>query len=91
MSSEGKTPSIKENMELQSMRKVLLEDNRIPDGTKLLVTLYNEQDELTCTFTNYYHSSTTYEQVFKEAGFTSFQWCYINVIPMCLIKNFLMT
>jgi hypothetical protein len=58
------------------------------DGTELLVTFYNEQDEPTCTFTNYYLSPTTYEQVFKEAGFKSFQWVPYQCDPNVPNKAF---
>ncbi|CAF0745053.1 unnamed protein product [Adineta steineri] len=49
-------------------------DGNMPDGTEFTVILYNERDEPACTFSNYHLSAETYEQVFKEAGFKSFQW-----------------
>ncbi|CAF3106350.1 unnamed protein product [Rotaria sp. Silwood2] len=53
---------------------VSLSDDSIPDGTEVIVTFYSDQDEPMCTFSHYHWSSTTYEQVFKEVGFKTFQW-----------------
>lgn len=53
--------------------KTLLDDNPIADGTEVTFTLYNKGNETISTFTNYYFSPATYEQVFKEAGFNKFQ------------------
>jgi 2-polyprenyl-3-methyl-5-hydroxy-6-metoxy-1,4-benzoquinol methylase len=53
---------------------VPLNDEFIADGTEIIVTFYNAQDEPMCTFSNYHYAPSTYEQVFKEAGFRIFQW-----------------
>ncbi|CAF2710849.1 unnamed protein product [Rotaria sp. Silwood2] len=53
---------------------VPLDGRPIPDGTKVFITLYNNKNEQICTFTNYHFSPMTYEQVFNEAGFKTFQW-----------------
>jgi SAM-dependent methyltransferase len=54
--------------------QVPLDGDSIPDGTKLITTMYNKQDEIIDTLIDHYWSPMTYEQVFKEAGFTTFQW-----------------
>lgn len=54
--------------------KIPLDEDPIPDGTEILVTLYNEQHEPISTFVNYHYSPTTYAQVFKEAGFQMLEW-----------------
>ncbi|CAF1398868.1 unnamed protein product [Adineta ricciae] len=51
-----------------------LDGERIPDGTEIVVTLYDEHDQPTTPFINYYYSPSTYEQVFREAGFKSLEW-----------------
>lgn len=58
--------------------KIPLEENVIPDDTEVFVTFYNESDEPTCTIIEYYHSSRTYEEVFKKAGFKTFQWVLLQ-------------
>lgn len=47
---------------------------RIPDGTECDFTVYDDRDEILASFKNYYLSPETYEEVFKEAGFTTFEW-----------------
>jgi ubiquinone/menaquinone biosynthesis C-methylase UbiE len=68
--------------------KVPIDGSSIPDGTELIITLYNERDEPACTFSNYYLSSKTYEEVFKEAGFKSFQWVPFQCDPDAHNKAF---
>lgn len=61
--------------------KATLDSDTIPDGTEVLVTLHNSQGKPTCTFTDYHYSPTTYEQVFKEAGFSEFRWIPFQCNP----------
>jgi len=68
--------------------KVPIDGSSMPDGTEYRVTLYNERDEPACTFSNYYLSSKTYEEVFKEAGFKSFQWVPFQCDPDAHNKAF---
>ncbi|CAF2878926.1 unnamed protein product [Rotaria sp. Silwood2] len=58
-----------------------LDEGLIPDGTEVFVTLYNKKNEPTCTFTTYYLSPNTHEQVFKEVGFKTFEWVHYQCDP----------
>jgi hypothetical protein len=68
--------------------KVPVDEDPIPDGTEVIVTFYNEQDEPMCMVTDYHYSTTTYEEVFKEAGFKSFQWVPYQCDPDAPNKAF---
>lgn len=59
---------------IQRETKVPFGDGPIPDGTEIVVTLYNRQDEPITPFINYHYSPSAYEQVFKEAGFKTLEW-----------------
>ncbi|CAF1551693.1 unnamed protein product [Adineta ricciae] len=63
-------------------------DGCIPDGAEFTVTLYNTDHKETCKFTAYYHSPSTYEQVFKEARFKTLQWVPYKLDPNVPIKEF---
>lgn len=65
-----------------------VEEDPIPDGTELIITFYNDQDEPMCMVTDYYYSTVTYEEVFKEAGFKSFQWVPYQCDPNAPNKAF---
>lgn len=54
--------------------KVPLDEDAIPDGTEVLITLYDARDEPISKFINYHYSPKTYEKVFREAGFRTFEW-----------------
>ncbi|CAF1366428.1 unnamed protein product [Rotaria sordida] len=54
--------------------KVSLGGDPLPDGTEIIVTLYDDQNMEKCSFPNYHYSPATYEQIFKEVGFKTFQW-----------------
>ncbi|CAF2583942.1 unnamed protein product [Rotaria sp. Silwood2] len=54
--------------------KVSLDGDALPDGTEIIVTLYDGEDAEMCSFPNYHYSPATYEQVFQEVGFKTFQW-----------------
>ncbi|CAF1120636.1 unnamed protein product [Rotaria sp. Silwood1] len=54
--------------------KASMDSDSLPDGTEIIVTLYNDQDVEMCSFTNYHYSPETYEKIFKEVGFKTFQW-----------------
>jgi SAM-dependent methyltransferase len=54
--------------------KIFLNDGPIPDGTEIIATFYSADDKPMCSFSSYHYSPATYEQVFKEAGFKTFQW-----------------
>jgi SAM-dependent methyltransferase len=54
--------------------QVPLDNSPIPDGTEVSFSLYNDEDEMISTFISYYLSPTVFEEVFKEAGFKTFQW-----------------
>ncbi|CAF2768259.1 unnamed protein product [Rotaria sp. Silwood2] len=65
-----------------------VDENHVPNGTEIIVTLYNKKDEPTCTFTDYYYSAETYEQIFKEIGFKSFDWVLMECDPEAPNKEF---
>ncbi|CAF3021312.1 unnamed protein product [Rotaria socialis] len=54
--------------------KLPFDGDLLPDSTEIIVTMYDTQDMPMCSFSNYHYSPTTYEQVFKEVGFKTFQW-----------------
>ncbi|CAF1477996.1 unnamed protein product, partial [Rotaria sordida] len=60
----------------------------IPDGTEIKFILYNDEGEIMASYTNYYLSPETYEQVFKEAGFTTFEWVPFQCDPNLPNKAF---
>lgn len=51
-----------------------LGEGPVPDGTKLIATFFNSEGKPWCKASNYHYSPETYEQVFKDVGFKSFQW-----------------
>lgn len=51
-----------------------IDGDQLPDGTEIIVTLYNSSDEPVTSFINYHYSSETFERLFREAGFKLFQW-----------------
>lgn len=54
----------------------------IPEGTELIITFYSRKDgKPWCSFSNYYYSPETYEQVFKDVGFKTFQWIHYEHDP----------
>lgn len=65
-----------------------LPDGPIPNGTEVMVSFLDEQGEPMCTLSNYFLLPTTYEQVFKEAGFKSFEWVPIQCDPKTPNKEF---
>ncbi|CAF1577884.1 unnamed protein product [Rotaria magnacalcarata] len=66
---------------------ISLEERPIPDGTKVFINLYNKDEKKICTFTNYHFSAVTYEQVFKESGFKTFQWIPFQCDPRASNKE----
>ncbi|CAF2939437.1 unnamed protein product [Rotaria sp. Silwood2] len=64
------------------------EDGIIPEGTEVFITLLNMENKPACTFSTYYLSQKTYEEVFKEAGFTKFEWIPIQCDPAASNKEF---
>ncbi|CAF3761595.1 unnamed protein product [Rotaria sp. Silwood1] len=69
--------------------EVPIGDDTIPDGTKLIFTMRDKQSEVVCTLSNYYLSPAIYEQVFKEAGFKTFEWVPYQCDPDAPDKAFL--
>ncbi|CAF3913583.1 unnamed protein product [Rotaria sp. Silwood1] len=65
-----------------------LDKRQVPDGTQVFITLYNKNEEKLCTFTNYHFSAATYEQVFKESGFKTFQWIPFRCDPQSSNREF---
>lgn len=67
---------------------ISLGERLIPDGTQIFITLYNKNEEKICTLINYHFSAATYEQVFKESGFKTFQWIPFQCDPQAFNKEF---
>ncbi|CAF0983318.1 unnamed protein product [Rotaria sp. Silwood1] len=68
--------------------KASVDKGLIPDGTEVIITFYNEQDEPMCQITDYHYSLKTYEEVFTEAGFKSLQWVPYQCDPQMPNKAF---
>jgi ubiquinone/menaquinone biosynthesis C-methylase UbiE len=55
----------------------------LQDGATIKYTLYWDPDTpSSCVFYNYYFSPSTYEKLFKQCGFSSFQWVQAQCNPM---------
>lgn len=61
--------------------KTPLDNNSTCDGMEVEFKLYNKREEVVTAFKCYYLSPETYEQVFKEAGFSTFQWIPFQCDP----------
>ncbi|CAF1425612.1 unnamed protein product [Adineta ricciae] len=56
------------------MREAKLKNGFLSDGDEVKYTHFNDRDKTSFSYITYYLSPKTYEQVFKEAGFKTFQW-----------------
>ncbi|CAF1238605.1 unnamed protein product [Adineta ricciae] len=63
------------------IREAALENGRLSDGAEVKYTQFNAADGTSFSYITYYLSKETYERVFKEVGFTHFQWVPMESCP----------
>jgi len=57
-------------------------ESTLQEGGPIKYTYYwNPQTPSSCVFYNYYFSPSTYEELFKECGFSSFEWVPVQCNP----------
>ncbi|CAF1308712.1 unnamed protein product [Adineta ricciae] len=56
-------------------------NGRLSDGAEVKYTQFNAADGTSFSYITYYLSKETYERVFKEVGFTHFQWVPMESCP----------
>lgn len=57
------------------------EDELLPEGKEIILTLYDENNKEVTSYTNYYWSPHMHEDIFKKAGFKTFEWVPFKCDP----------
>jgi ubiquinone/menaquinone biosynthesis C-methylase UbiE len=60
----------------------------MPDGMLHTFTMYNNRDEVLGVITSHHYTPKTYEEVFREAGFTTLEWVPLQCDPNIPNKEF---
>lgn len=61
-----------------------VEENSIPDGTPIKIDMFNSDDNKIGEICDFHWSASTYETVFQEVGFTSFEWIPFQLDPVAV-------